>query len=153
MKRKRKSVLKNWQLVSDRWQRCRENGRKKTKDKHTRLSPFVFMQNVVTRTVAPTLECSLLVARGNYFENLSTSFVWYRANTWQNLMTILTVPLLDTSKSVWGFGKLKLNEENSPASCFPVFFDRTCPSLHDPSPWKKTPSSSPAAVKPHPQKT
>jgi hypothetical protein len=36
-------------------------------------------------------------------------------------MTILTVLLLDISKSVWGFGKLKLNEENSPASCFPVF--------------------------------
>ena len=61
--------------------------------------------------------------QGNYFENLnfSSSFVWYRANTWHNLMTILTVLLLDISKSVWGFGKLKLNEENSPASCFPVF--------------------------------
>lgn len=97
--------------------------KEKTKDKHTscRLLYLCKMWSLAQWRPRWNVVCWWL--QGNYFENLnfSSSFVWYRANTWQNLMTILTVLLLDISKSVWGFGKLKLNEENSPASCFPVF--------------------------------
>ena len=143
----KKNLKENWQHESDRWQRCRENLEKKKKQKTNSSCRVLYLCKMWSlATWRPRWNVVCLWLEGNSLNlNFNTSFVrWYCAITWHNLVTILTVC----------FGKLT-KRRNSTTSCFPVFSIAralrytTLPlfSLKKKE-RKKTPSSSPAAVKP-----